>query len=494
MPEQQSIARRLTWMNVLVSAAALLLACSAFVTYDQLSYRQNLVRFVSSQAQIIGANSVSAVVFNDPQAATRTLAALATSRSITSAGIFTPDGRIFARYSRDGAEQVVAMPELRPGQMEVHWIRNGSLVLVQAMQLDGKTIGTVYIQAELSALTTRLFRYLGIALVVMLVSLGLAVVISARIRRSLADPIIGLSQAAREVSRDRNYSLRVPSRAEYAELSTLVEAFNDMLSQIEQRDDALRKAQQELEQRVEDRTRQLAAANRELEAFSYSVSHDLRNPLETINGFSHILLTEYGEKLDAAGREYLAQVQSATRRMAELIEDLLNLSRVNTMAMHRERCDLSKLARSIAADLGRRHPERKVEFVIADCPPADADARLLRIVLENLLWNSWKYTSGHGTARIEFGCRDDGERLAYFVRDDGAGFNQRDSARLFKPFQRLHSMADFPGTGIGLATVQRIVNRHGGEVWAEGEVEHGATFYFTIASETGYRQLRQWAG
>jgi len=221
------------------------------------------------------------------------------------------------------------------------------------------------------------------------------------------------------------------------------------------------------------------------------VSHDLRNPLETINGFSHILMAEYGDKLDARGQDYIQQVQDATRRMAELIEDLLNLSRVNTMAIHRERFDLSKLARSIAADLHRREPQREVEFVIADSPPVDGDARLLRIVMENLLGNAWKYTSAHATGRIEFGCYEDGDSIVYFVRDDGAGFNQRDSGRLFKPFQRLHSRADFPGTGIGLATVQRIVNRHGGEIWAEAEVERGATFYFTIASEKNYRPVGQ---
>ena len=394
MPSQRSISQKLTWMNVLVTAAALVLACSAFIAYDQVSYRENLIRSISAEAQIIGANSVSAVIFNDPQAATQTLSALANVHSITSAGIFTADGQVFARYSRESTpEQVVTIPELRPGQTEAYWIRNGALVLVQTMLLQGKPVGTVYITADLSDLTVRLVRYAAIALLVMVISLAIAIGISARFRRSLSGPITKLSETSRAVSRERNYALRVETSGEYEEIASLVESFNDMLSQIQQRDDALRQAHQELEQRVEERTRQLAASNRELEAFSYSVSHDLRNPLETINGFSHILRAEYGDKLDARGQDYIQQVQDATRRMAELIEDLLNLSRVNTMAIHRERFDLSKLARSIAADLHRREPQREVEFVIADSPSVEGDARLLRIVMENLLGNAWKYTS-----------------------------------------------------------------------------------------------------
>jgi light-regulated signal transduction histidine kinase (bacteriophytochrome) len=219
-----------------------------------------------------------------------------------------------------------------------------------------------------------------------------------------------------------------------------------------------------------------------LEAFSYSVSHDLRGPLEVINGFSHILLIEHGNRLDLAARDYVQQINVATQRMAELIDDLLNLSRVSTTGMHREKVELSAIAKSIADQLCRREPSRNVELLIHDCPAVQGDSRLLRIVMENLLRNAWKYSSHRELARIEFGCEQRVGRPAFFLRDNGAGFDSTLADRLFKPFQRLHATSEFPGTGIGLATVERIITRHGGEVWAEGAVDQGATFYFTVGS------------
>ncbi|MGZ4819462.1 MAG: ATP-binding protein [Terriglobales bacterium] len=475
-----SISRKLTWMNLLVSAAALVLACAAFVAYDQVTYRQAIVRNLSTQAQIIGANSVSAVTFNDAQSARSTLGALGTNPNIRSAGIVTPDGRMFAEYSRTGAEQMVKIPTLAPGENETHVFSGGEIVLVRSILLQDQPIGAVYIRASLRQLTDRLTRYSMIASVVLLLSLLTALLISSRFRRSVAEPIVRLSETARQVSRDRNYSIRAASTGDRSELATLVEAFNDMLAQIQVRDHALQTARDELERRVDQRTRQLMVANRELETFSYTVSHDLRAPLEVINGFSHMLMTEYSGKLDATGREYLEQVMQATRRMAELIEDLLNLSRVTTVSMHRENVDISTLVSRIAYEIKRSDPQRNVEFIVGHCNPVQADARLLRILLENLLRNSWKYTSGHERARIEFGCVEHGPGLAFFIRDDGAGFDPASAAQLFKPFQRLHASSQFPGTGVGLATVQRIVQRHCGEVWAEGAVERGAAFYFTL--------------
>ncbi len=475
-----SISQRLTWMNLLVSAAALLLAGGAFAIYDQITFRQAIVRSLSTQAQIIGSNSVSAITFNDPQSAQNTLSALRAIANIRSAGIVTPDGRMFAEISSTPSEQMVKLPALASGESETHVFSGDEILLVRAIRLQDQTIGSVYIRAGLRPVWDRLMRYLLIAAFVLLLSLLAALALSSRFRRSVADPIVQLSETARRVSRDRDYSVRALPTADRGELATLVDAFNDMLAQIQAREAALQRARDELELRVAERTRQLVAANRELETFSYTVSHDLRSPLEVINGFSHMLMTEYSARLDATGREYLEQVMHATRRMAELIDDLLNLSRVATVTMHREKVDVSALAERIAFEIQRSDPQRQVQFKIARCAPVEGDARLLRIVLENLLRNAWKYTSSHSQACIEFGCVEHGPGLAYFVRDDGAGFDPASASQLFKPFQRLHSPSQFPGTGVGLATVQRIVHRHGGEVWAEGAVERGATFYFTL--------------
>jgi two-component system sensor histidine kinase/response regulator len=224
----------------------------------------------------------------------------------------------------------------------------------------------------------------------------------------------------------------------------------------------------------------LEVVNKELEAFSYSVSHDLRAPLRTIDGFSQALLEDYVDKLDDEGKDNLQRVCSATKRMGELIDDMLNLSRVSRTEIRLETVDLSAMAQTIVAELRRSQPERQVEFVIADGMVATGDGGLLKAALENLLGNAWKFTGKRSTAKIEFGVTRQDGNLAYFVRDNGAGFDTAYADKLFGAFQRLHGQNEFSGTGIGLATVQRIIHRHGGRIWAEGKPDKGATFYFTL--------------
>ncbi len=235
----------------------------------------------------------------------------------------------------------------------------------------------------------------------------------------------------------------------------------------------------ELERRVRDRTAQLEATNRELEAFSYSVSHDLRAPLRSIRGFSEVLLERYSGSLDSQALEFLRRTLDASHHMDDLIEDLLKLSRVGRTKTQRQAVDLSALADSIAAELRQAEPEREVQVVIEPGLKAQGDERLLRLALENLLRNAWKFTGHQAHPRIEFGSTR-GPQSAFFVRDNGAGFDMEHADKLFGVFQRLHSASEFPGNGVGLATVQRIINRHGGRAWATGAVDQGATFYFTL--------------
>ncbi|MCI0744337.1 MAG: ATP-binding protein [Verrucomicrobia subdivision 3 bacterium] len=236
----------------------------------------------------------------------------------------------------------------------------------------------------------------------------------------------------------------------------------------------------ELEDRVRERTAQLEAANKELEAFCYSVSHDLRAPLRSIDGFTHALLESYAPVLDSLGRDYLDRVRAASLRMNQLIDDLLRLSRIGRKEMRLQEVNLSDIAESIGEELKKSDPTREVEFSITPDVYAKGDERLLRIALENLLGNSWKFARQKPKAHISFGVENKDGKKAFFVRDDGAGFDMTYADKLFVPFQRLHGHHEFPGSGIGLAIVQRIINRHGGQISAYGVPDQGATFTFLL--------------
>jgi PAS domain S-box-containing protein len=248
-------------------------------------------------------------------------------------------------------------------------------------------------------------------------------------------------------------------------------------------EDEVRRLNIELEGRVRDRTKKLEEINGELEAFSYSVSHDLRAPLRAMDGFSQRLVTEYGPALDENAKGYLSRIRNGAKRMGQLIEDLLSLSRITRLELTRREVDVSSLVRQILQELQARDPQHKVDLSIWDGVVVDADVRLVRVALENLLGNAWKFSSRTEHPRIDFGMMQEDARQVLFVRDNGAGFDMEYADKLFAPFQRLHGMHEFPGTGIGLATVHRIVTRHGGRIWCQAKPGAGATFYFTLQDD-----------
>lgn len=509
------IRRKLTLTTVLASAIVLSLAAMLIVLYDVADFRGSLVAKTSTQAHIVGLNCAAALIFEDKTAATETLSALRAETSVTAAAVFDARGNLFAEYRTPAFSGALALPAEADAE---RWHRLGwpHLELTRQIAADGDFVGTVMLIGDMTPLRDRVLRQLVILGGVLAIALVVAVPISAWLQRLVARPVTSLATTARQVSLERDYTLRA-SGGGRDEIGELVHAFNSMLEQIEQRDAALREANdllehrvaertehlrreiserrraerdvrrlnEELEQRVRARTAELEAANRELEAFSYSVSHDLRAPLRSIDGFSQLLLEDHGEALNEEARSYLDRVRAASGRMGQLIDDLLSLARVSRSALQAADVDLSDAATAVIAELRAAQPERHVTTRIATGLHTHGDPVLLRLVLDNLIGNAWKYSSKTKGAVIEIGAQQEERATIFFVRDNGAGFDMAYADKLFGPFQRLHAAKDFDGTGIGLATVQRILERHGGRIWAEAAVGRGATFYFTLPEAIG---------
>lgn len=357
---------------------------------------------------------------------------------------------------------------------------------------NGENLGTVTLAVNandvVNALLTMRHRLIaGVIAIDLTLILGLYVLL----RWLVLEPIRSIQRFASdaEADIDQGVPALLDGKRFVGELEQLRAAVVELVRVLAERYGALLLSQREigelnasLERRVADRTNQLDVANKELQAFSYSVSHDLRAPLRGIDGWSQALQEDCGDQLDATGHEYLQRVRHEAQRMGELIDDLLRLSRVTQSELVRERINVSAMAHEVVAALARQSPQRKVAVSIEAGLVAEADPGLLRVVLENLLGNAWKFTSKTSNATIELGHRVHDDVSIFHIRDNGAGFDMAYADKLFTAFCRLHRSSDFAGTGIGLATVNRIIHRHGGRIWAQAQVDHGATFHFTLES------------
>jgi signal transduction histidine kinase len=482
---RSSISRRLTWMNMVVSGAGLLLAFSASIAYELWTSRDVTIRNLAIQADIIGSNSVSALTFNDPAAAQTTLQALSDAPHIASAGIYTAEGQLFAGYSRNADAVSLPAPSIPPGETQVARFDGRLMGVARRVTFEGKPIGLVYIRSDLREVYGRLLRYAATAGVILLASLIAALMASRLSQRAISVPIVQLAETVQSVSHNHDYAVRATPSGGADEVRVLEDAFNEMLATIQQHQQELQKAHDHLEERVRMRTQELNTANKELEAFSYSVSHDLRAPLRHITGFSALLEQRAGSTLDDDSRRYLKTIVSASTRMGRLIDDLLAFSRLGRANVTKARVSLRDLVDQARAEVSSQAGDRQVVWRVApSLPDVHADPNLLQLALVNLLSNALKYTGTRQLAEIDVGIHPNGQdRVVLFVRDNGVGFDMQYAGKLFGVFQRLHGTDEFEGTGIGLANVRRIIRRHGGDVWADAEVDRGATFYLSLPVE-----------
>ncbi len=591
------IQRKLMAVILLTTSIALAVSCLGFITYEIFTIRNNMTRAMATRAEIIAANIRTTLELRHPADATEVLNALQNDPRMVSACIYDANGRLFARFPADAPD--TRFPK-SPGNPDVVF---GPAFLTEFYPVvkGGRTLGTIYLQSNLTALTDRFSGYAVLTLTVFLSSLLVAYLLSLRLQKQISKPIQALAETAQAISNHQDYSIRA-TRFGNDELGLLTDTFNEMLTRIQEQNRVLRqfaaiiessedaiisktldgiitswnpgaeklfgyaapeaigrsmqmlippdrmdeeprilaqlargelidhletvrvrkdgtlvdiaasispikdgngkvtsiskiarsiteRKQAEakihqlnlhLERRVIERTAQLEAANKELEAFSYSVSHDLRAPLRAMDGFSQAVEEDYGPQLPEEGRRYLRTIRTEAQRMGVLIDDLLTFSRLSRQPLNQQEINTRKLVDAVLEELNSQRQKRTVTIRVGDLPACRGDAALMKQVWINLLSNALKYTSQREAAVIEVGCSREADEHVYYVRDNGAGFNMQYAHKLFGVFQRLHRADEFEGTGVGLAIVQRVIQRHGGRVWAKSALNEGATFYFTL--------------
>ncbi|MDO8413968.1 MAG: PAS domain S-box protein [Gallionellaceae bacterium] len=527
------IRAKLTLITALTCIIALLLSGVIIITYDNYAYRTQKEGEISAQAGILAARMIASLEFDDHKAAQEYLDPFAANSEIAAAAVYAANGSLFASYALSKTQPPPSFAE-PPGQR----FEENEFVIFWPVQQEQRQIGSIYLRVRTEPLMIRITRYGGIIFVVMVISLLITLPVAMRLHYAIANPVYARSlieasldplitinpdgkitdvneATVKVTGKNRTELIGTDFSNYFTDPEKARAVYQEVLAQKRVTDYPLTirhldgqltdvlynasvykdeqgrvlgvfaaardvTAQKQAEQEIRQRTTELQTANQELEAFSYSVSHDLRAPLRGIDGWSLVLLEDYGNKIDKQGRDYLQLVRSEAQRMGQLIDDLLQLARMVQSKMNWHMVDLSALAQSIAARLQSNAPDRSVEFLIQPNLQAQGDVGLLQAALTNLLENAWKFTRKQPQARIECGRMNKDGTEVFFVRDNGVGFDLAYAAKLFTPFQRMHQTSDFPGTGIGLATVQRIIRRHSGRIWAEAKVNQGATFYFTL--------------
>lgn len=475
------IKKKLLVVMLSTTGLALGLACFAFILHEFITARRTVVENAVTLARVLASNSTAALAFENQEDALEVLSGAGADPNVIAAALYDEDGQLFAMFSRREPMPKMPTSPAPPGYL----FENAELAVYEPVRA-ASPLGTLYLSYDLMPLYERLGSYVLIAIVILAGSIVLAFIVSARLQKAVSRPILELAKTARSISAKRDYAVRADKFGN-DELGQLTDDVNAMLAQIYQQDKELRKSEEkyrrlsrELEDRVVERTEELALANKDLEAFTFSVSHDLRAPIRHINSYSKVLVDEYAADLPPDAARYLQRIRAVSKNMGKLVDDLLNLSRVGRQPLSQQVVPLNPLLAEVIDDMKPEWADRSIEWRIGELPEAECDRGLIKQVFANLLSNAIKYTRLRDHAVIEVGHTVVNARPALFVRDNGVGFEMKYVQKLFGVFQRLHDAETFEGTGIGLALTHRIIRKHNGEIWAEGELDKGATFWFSF--------------
>lgn len=469
------IRRKVMTVVLVTSGAVLLLTCSAYFVYEFFTFRQNTIAQLSTLGELVASNSTAALAFDNQEDAEENLRALRADPHIIAAALYDKTGRLFSRYPADIPNAAFPSELSEPG----YRIEGSYLIGFQSVTMDGKQLGTLFLKSDMNRIYVRFKLYGAIAVLVIIVSSVVAYFLSWHLQRGISDPLLALAATAKIVSEKGDYSVRAVKSGR-DELGELTDAFNQMLEQIGAQTREITALNQNLERRVVERTREMEMANKELEAFSYSVSHDLRAPLRSIHGYMNIFAEEYADQLDDEGKRLVGIIMKNGQRMGQLIDDLLEFSHLGRKEILRSLISMEDMVKGVWEEQRRTEDNRSIELLLNPLPKAIADSSTLRQVWFNLISNAIKYTGHKDKAIIQVGSFNKEDQIVYYVKDNGAGFDMQYYDKLFGVFQRLHSVKDFDGTGVGLAIVHRIIMKHNGTIWAEGKPGEGATFYFSL--------------
>jgi signal transduction histidine kinase len=490
------IKQKLISIILLTCCVVLVMTCGGFLTYELLTFRQTMLEHLSTMGRVIANNSNAALTYLNQKDATEVLSALKEEPRIVAAGLYDRNGKLFATYPANPSGENV-FPTL-PSPDGVYYERSHMLIFVPVIQ-SGFRVGTLYLNSDTGDVYERFRPYSGIAVAVMLSSLAMAYVLSSFLQRQISRPVLALAETAKAISERRDYSVRAPDQGK-DEFGLMTDAFNNMLEQIHIRDNALRDAQEklkehaeQLELRVVERTARLSETIAELEAFSYSISHDMRAPLRAMRGYSDYMIGNYGSQLGEEGRAYLERISRAGRRLDNLIQDILTYSHISRAQLDLHPVDLDKLVDDILQQYpGLQEPKASITIAKPLHPVVGHDASLTQVI-SNLLGNAVKFMPPGKKPVVKLWTEERGDEVRLWVEDNGIGIAAKDLDRIFGIFERVYPEKTYEGTGIGLSIVRKGTERMGGTSGVESEPDRGSRFWVQLRkavnteSETGIK-------